>query len=76
MVTDDIIPPAPMSQAELANSPLASARAESVFFKDQPVQQLDLFAAARAVDAPIRLRSKKGSPVFIQPTAATSPDSV
>jgi hypothetical protein len=57
MAESDNTTPFPMGAAELAN--LANrlrARADSVFFRDQPVQQLDLFSAAAAIDELIRLR--------------------
>jgi hypothetical protein len=34
------------------------ARADSVFFRDQPVQQVDLHTAANAVEELIRLRAE------------------
>jgi hypothetical protein len=57
MATEDSTPPFPMGQAELTNlAQRIRARAESVFFCDQPVQQLDMLACAAAIDELIRLR--------------------
>jgi hypothetical protein len=57
MPTEDNSTPFPMGQAELTSlSQRLRARADSVFFRDQPVQQVDLHTAAAVIDELIRLR--------------------
>jgi hypothetical protein len=57
MATDNNTTAFPMGQSELASlAQRLRARADSVFFRDQPVQQIDLHSAAAAIDELIRIR--------------------